>query len=148
MWECCSCLAGSAADNYNLASIPLSAGRATRETAKGRNRTRNAHFRRFSLIFGSLESQICAENRRKPQIFAGNRRKPQIFAETGFSHLLSPFWRAPIGAGWPGFGYGLGMERLAVPVFGSGGSSKLGGFFFVCFSTVKREDGSGSSFGS
>ena len=33
--------------------------------------------------------------RRKPQIFAGNRRKPQIFAETGFSHLLSPFWRAP-----------------------------------------------------
>ena len=33
---------------------------------------------------------------RKPQIFAGNRRKPQIFAETGFSHLLSPFWRTPI----------------------------------------------------
>ena len=31
---------------------------------------------------------------RKQQIFAGNRRKPQIFAETGFSHLLSPFWRA------------------------------------------------------
>ena len=67
------------------------------------NRTRSAHFRRFcrfSLIFGSLcrnqeiwESQICAENRR---LFAGNRRKPQIFAETGFSHLLSPFWRAPI----------------------------------------------------
>ena len=41
------------------------------------------------------ESQICAENRSKPQIFAGHRRKPQIFAETGFSHLLSPFWRAP-----------------------------------------------------
>ena len=60
-----------------------------------------ADFCRFSLIFGSvcksrdLGVTDCAENRRKPQIFAGNRRKPQIFAETGFSHLLSPFWRAP-----------------------------------------------------
>ena len=33
--------------------------------------------------------------RRKPQETADFRRKPQIFAETGFSHLLSPFWRAP-----------------------------------------------------
>ena len=45
--------------------------------------------RTFSQIFADFR------NRRKPQIFAGNRRKPQIFAETGFSHLLSPFWRAP-----------------------------------------------------
>ena len=57
-----------------------------------------ADFCRFSLISarsvdqGIWESQIC----RKPQIFAGNRRKPQISAETGFSHVLSPFWRAPI----------------------------------------------------
>ena len=57
-----------------------------------------ADFRWFSarsVNQGIWESQICAENRRKPQISAGNRRKPQIFAETGFSHLLSPFWRAP-----------------------------------------------------
>ena len=77
----------------------LQSGRAKRETAKGRNRTRNAHFRRFLQIFAD---SLCksrdlgvADLRRKPQIFAGNRRKPQIFAETGFSHLLSPFWRAP-----------------------------------------------------
>ena len=51
----------------------------------------------LSVNQGIRESQICAENRRKPQTFAGNRRKPQIFAETaGFSHLLSLFWRAPI----------------------------------------------------
>ena len=49
-----------------------------------------------SVKQGIWESQICAGNRRKPQIFAGNRRKPQIFAETGFSHLLSLFWCAPI----------------------------------------------------
>ena len=58
-----------------------------------------ADFCRFSLIFGSLcksRDLGVADLRRKPQIFAGNRRKPQIFAETGFSHLLSPFWRAPI----------------------------------------------------
>ena len=48
-----------------------------------------------SVNQGIWGSQIFAENRRKPQIFAGNRRNPQIFAETGFSHLLSPFWRAP-----------------------------------------------------
>ena len=75
-----------------------SSGRAKRETAKGRNRTRNAHFRTFSLIFGSLcksRDLGVADLRRKPQIFAGNRRNPQIFAETGFSHLLSPFWRTP-----------------------------------------------------
>ena len=60
-----------------------------------------ADFCRFSLIIGSLcKSRDLGvadlrRNRRKPQIFAGNRRKPQIFAETGFSHLLSPFWRAP-----------------------------------------------------
>ena len=57
-----------------------------------------ADFRWFSarsVNQGIWESQICAENRRKLQMFAGNRRKPQIFAETGFSHLLSPFWRAP-----------------------------------------------------
>ena len=61
-------------------------GRAKRETAKGRNRTRNAHFRIFadfrwfsarSVNQGIWESQICAGNGRKPQIFAGNRRKPQ-----------------------------------------------------------------------
>ena len=73
--------------------------RAKRETAKGRNRTRNAHFRRFLLIFGSLckSSDLgVADLRRKPQIFAGDRRKPQIFAETGFSHLLSALnWCAP-----------------------------------------------------
>ena len=150
--------------------IPTQGGRsrrAKRETAKGRNRTRNAHFCRFLRIFADFRlrsanqeicrAQICcAENRRKPQIFAGNRRKPQIFTEirnqekgvlakgvsavasvtpketkstpnilvpavhlalgapqpreaylfakktlfsvpeeTGFSHLLSPFWRTP-----------------------------------------------------
>ena len=55
-------------------------------------------FCRFSLRSGNQEiweSQICAENRRKPQICAGNHRKPQIFAETGFSHLLSPFPKGP-----------------------------------------------------
>ena len=55
---------------------------------------------RFSLIFGSLCKSRhlgVADSRRKPQIFAGNRRKPQIFAETGFSHLLTPFWRALTG---------------------------------------------------
>ena len=52
---------------------------------------------------------------------------------------------------WPQFGsvrlrFGDGTVR-AVPVFGSGGSSKEGDF--VCFSTVfHREDGSGSGFGS
>ena len=59
-----------------------------------------ADFCRFLLIFGSLcksRDLGVADLRRKPQIFAGNRRKPQIFAETGFSHLLSPFWRAPTG---------------------------------------------------
>ena len=46
-----------------------------------------ADFRWFparSVNQGIWESQICAENRRKPQIFAGDRRKPQIFAETGY----------------------------------------------------------------
>ena len=58
-----------------------------------------ADFCRLSLIFGSLcksRDLGVADLRRKPQIFAGNRRKPQIFAETGFSHLLSPFWCAPM----------------------------------------------------
>ena len=57
-----------------------------------------ADFCRFSVISGSLcksRDLGVVENRRKPQICAGNRRKPQILAETGFSHLLSPFWRAP-----------------------------------------------------
>ena len=56
-------------------------------------------FCRFSLIFGSLcksRDLGVADLRRKPQETADFSRKPQIFAETGFSHLLSPFWRAPI----------------------------------------------------
>ena len=68
------------------------AGRAKRETAKARNRTRNAHFRRFLLIFGSLcksRDLGVADLRRKPQETA------DFCAEAGFSHLLSPFWRAP-----------------------------------------------------
>ena len=54
-----------------------------------------ADFCRFSLIFGSLCNLGVADLRRKPQETADFRRKPQTFAETGFSHLLSPFWRAP-----------------------------------------------------
>ena len=57
-----------------------------------------AVFCRFSLIFGSLcksRDLGVADLRRKPKETADFRRKPQIFAETGFSHLLSPFWRAP-----------------------------------------------------
>ena len=52
---------------------------------------------RFSLIFGSLcksRDLGVADLRRKPQETADFRRKPQKtadFAETGFSHLLSPF---------------------------------------------------------
>ena len=58
-----------------------------------------ADFRRFLLIVGSLcksRDLGVADLRRKPQETADFRRKPQIFAETGLSHLLSPFWRAPI----------------------------------------------------
>ena len=61
-----------------------------------------ADFCRFSLIFGSLcksRDLGVADLRRKPQETADFRRKTKkilIFAETGFSHLLSPFWRAPI----------------------------------------------------
>ena len=67
------------------------------ETAKGRNRTRNADFRRFLQIFADKSRDVgVADLRRKPQETADFCRKPQIFAETGFSHLLSPFWRAPI----------------------------------------------------
>ena len=84
--------------------LPLPwSGRAKRETAKGRNQTWNAHFCRFSLIFGSpckSRDLGVADWRRKPRETADFRRKPQIFAETGFSHLLSPFWRAPT---WPCF---------------------------------------------
>ena len=57
-----------------------------------------ADFCRFSLIFGSLcksRDLGVADLRGKPQETADFRRKPQIFAETGFSHLLSLFWRAP-----------------------------------------------------
>ena len=83
-----------------------------------------ADFCRFSLILGSLcksRDLGVADFRRKPQIFAGNRRKPQIFAETGFSHLLSPFWRAPTLFVW-NFGNGKkgvtakGVFRLENPL--------------------------------
>ena len=52
-------------------------------------------------------------------------------------------------AGWPRFGsvrlrFGDGTVR-AVPVFGSGGSSKEGGFFCISVQS-HREDGSGSGF--
>ena len=57
-------------------------------------------------------------------------------------------------SGWPRFGsvrlrFGDGTVR-AVPVFGSGGSSKEGIFQpFLCVSAqFDREDGSGSGFGS
>ena len=93
--------------NHDTLSAARGSGRAKRETAKGRNRTRIAHFAdfcRFSLIFGSLcksRDLGAADLRRKPQETADFRRKsqrkPQIFAETGLSHLLSPFWRAPRG---------------------------------------------------
>ena len=52
-----------------------------------------ADFRWFSdrsVNQGIWESQICAENRRKPQIFAGNRRKPQ--------KPVSPICCLPFGA--------------------------------------------------
>ena len=68
-----------------LVCTNLVSGRAKRETAKGRNRTQNAHFRRFLQIFADFRLALrdlgVADLRRKPQIFAGNRRKPQIFAE-------------------------------------------------------------------
>ena len=91
-------------------------GRAKRETAKGRNRTWNAHCRRFSLIFGSLcksRDLGVADLRRKPQETADFRRKPQISAETGFSHLLSPFGRAPTNpkVRLHGYGYSLFCSR-------------------------------------
>ena len=74
-------------------------------------------------------------------------------------------WRKNVGSGWPRFGsvrlrFGDGTVR-AVPVFGSGGSSKEG--VFVCLSTVflregrfrfrfrflaNSSGGSGSAFGS
>ena len=59
-------------------------GRAKREPAKGRKRTRNAHFRRFSLIFGSLcksRDLGVADLRRKPEETADFRRKPQKTAD-------------------------------------------------------------------
>ena len=46
-----------------------------------------ADFRWFSarsVNQGIWESQICAENRRKPQIFAGNRRKTADFCRNRF----------------------------------------------------------------
>ena len=82
------------------ASYPQGAPKGRQQKGETEPRTHIfADFCRFSLIFGSLcksRDLGVADFRRKPQIFAGNRRNPQIFAETGFSRLLSPFWRAPI----------------------------------------------------
>ena len=67
-------------------------GRAKRETAKGRNRTRNAHFRRFLQISADFRLALQIKgfvSRRFAQKTADFRRKPQK------THLLSPFWRAP-----------------------------------------------------
>ena len=69
----------------------LWSGRAKRETAKGR--TRNAHFCRFSLIFGSLcksRDLGVADLRRKPQETADFRRKPQKTADLCRNRFL-PF---------------------------------------------------------
>ena len=94
---------------YNFVRHPYSAigfrsGRAKRETAKGRNRTRNAHFRRFSLIFGSLcksRDLGAAYLRRKPQETAGNRRFSQEteenkgFGSRTFAQETADFRRKP-----------------------------------------------------
>ena len=84
------------ADAQTSESFFLISGRAKRETAKGRNRTRNAHFRRFLQIFSSPCKSTdlgVADLRRKPQETVDFRRKPQIFAETvcclPFGALLS-----------------------------------------------------------
>ena len=68
-------------------------GRAKRETAKGRNRTRNAHFRRSLQIFSWLcksRDLGVADLRRKPQEAADFRRKPQKTADFCRSRFL-PF---------------------------------------------------------
>ena len=91
-----------------LRSVAPLSGRAKRETAKGRNRTRNAHFRRFLQIFadfrlslslnqGIWEAQKTAGNRGFSQETAGNRRflqKPvSPICCLPFGALL--LWRSP-----------------------------------------------------
>ena len=109
MFETCGPAVGPWGNEFRISNAELVPWANLRARQKGDSkREKPDPERTFSQIFadfrwfsgrsvnqGIWEAQICAENRRKPQIFAGNRRKPQIFAETGFSHLLSPFWRAP-----------------------------------------------------
>ena len=91
--------------------MPFS-GRARRETAKGRNRTRNADFCRFSLIFGSLcksRDLGVADLRRKPQIFAENRR----FLQKPVSPICClPVGDQPINGSLTTFGGGVGVYDM------------------------------------
>ena len=62
----------------------VNSGRAKRETAKGRNRTRNAHFRRFLQIFADFRLALQIKgfgSRRFAQKTAGNRRSSQETAD-------------------------------------------------------------------
>ena len=78
---------------FLVSSFDLHSGRAKRETAKGRNRIRNAHFRRFLQIFADfrLSPQETADFRRKPQKtadFCRNRFLP--FAVSLLARSFSP----------------------------------------------------------
>ena len=68
-------------------------GHAKRETAKGRNRTRNAHFRRFLQIFTDFRLALQIKgfgSRRVAQKTADFRRKPQKTADFRSNRFL-PF---------------------------------------------------------
>ena len=103
----------------------LRSGRAKRETAKGRNRTRNAHFRRFLLIFADFRLALQIKgfgSRRFVQKTAGNRRFSQETAENRrfLQKPVSPICCLPFGA--------------LLIVFGISHRGRRNVFFFVVFS--------------
>ena len=103
--------------------------------------------RKFAKNKFNCVRKECRNSAESSRTFHGNLGK--IFCDDLF--LNEPIISELLNPGWPRFGsvrlrFGDGTVR-AVPVFGSGGSSKAGGFCVFQYSSRER-DGSDSGFGS